>query len=51
MGVIRQWTQTVKLSKNILEALERDDVHLLDLEGTPFAVLVKLDRYDKLQEK
>jgi hypothetical protein len=48
---INQWTQSVTVSTNVLEALEHGDVHLLDMDGNPFAVLVAIDRYNKEKEK
>ena len=39
------WTQSIQLSPNVADALDHGDIVLRDQEGTPIAVLVKVDRY------
>lgn len=42
---INYWTQAIRPSEGVMNALEHNDVVLLDDEGKPFAVLVSIDRY------
>jgi quercetin dioxygenase-like cupin family protein len=47
---INQWTQSITVSAGVISALKHGDVHLLDEDGNPFAVLVDIDRYNKEKE-
>lgn len=45
-----QFTQSIQPHENVMHALKTNDVLLLDDEGRPFAVLMEIGRYRRLDD-